>query len=163
MKSWWFQKTVLYRQLVVLSSWSSSNSVQISHCAASMHRIWTKVAGSTMTATDRSVCPSLTFPKIILPFLNSCVYSKSLAGPLSRSPIIRPNRPSTDEKISITRTLTNLDSVSHSAAMVYSLLSPTHKLGSAASARAALDPLMPTLIPHTKLQAPTKRPDQKSA
>ena len=39
----------------------------------------------------------------------------------------------------------------------------TYRLGSAASARAALDPLMPTLTPHIRLHAPTKSPDQKSA
>lgn len=39
----------------------------------------------------------------------------------------------------------------------------TYKLGSAASARAALEPLIPTDTPQTKLQAPTRRPDQKRA
>ncbi len=40
---------------------------------------------------------------------------------------------------------------------------PTHKLGSAASASAALLPLIPTETPHIKLHMPTVRPDQKRA
>ena len=39
----------------------------------------------------------------------------------------------------------------------------THKLGSAASARAALLPLIPTEIPQTKLHMPTVTPAQKRA
>ena len=37
------------------------------------------------------------------------------------------------------------------------------RLGSAASARAAVDPVMPTQTPHRRLHAPTVRPPQKSA
>ena len=39
----------------------------------------------------------------------------------------------------------------------------THRLGSAASARAALLPLMPTETPQMRLHMPTVSPDQKSA
>jgi hypothetical protein len=39
----------------------------------------------------------------------------------------------------------------------------THSEGSAASARAALEPLMPTLTPQIKLHMPTKTPLQNSA
>jgi len=39
----------------------------------------------------------------------------------------------------------------------------THSEGSAASAKAALEPLMPTLTPQIKLHMPTSTPLQKSA
>ena len=39
----------------------------------------------------------------------------------------------------------------------------THKLASAASARAALLPLIPTETPHIRLHMPTVSPDQNSA
>ena len=39
----------------------------------------------------------------------------------------------------------------------------THRLGSAASARAAPLPLMPTDTPHTRLHMPTVNPDQNRA
>jgi hypothetical protein len=39
----------------------------------------------------------------------------------------------------------------------------TYSEGSAASARAAPLPLIPTVIPHTKLQPPTVMPAQKRA
>lgn len=41
--------------------------------------------------------------------------------------------------------------------------SSAHKLGSAASARAALLPLIPTDTPQIRLHAPTSTPDQKMA
>lgn len=39
----------------------------------------------------------------------------------------------------------------------------TKRLGSAASARAAVAPVMPTQTPQRRLQAPTVRPPQNSA
>ena len=39
----------------------------------------------------------------------------------------------------------------------------TNKSGSAASASAAVDPAIPTEIPHRRLHTPTVRPPQKSA
>lgn len=39
----------------------------------------------------------------------------------------------------------------------------TNKAGSAASARAAVDPVMPTQTPQSRLHAPTVRPPQNSA
>ena len=72
------------------------------------------------------------------------VQAKSFALPLTRRPIMRPKRPKTLEKISITRTLTN-------------------RLASEASARAALLPLIPTLIPQIMLQKPTVSPAQNKA
>lgn len=53
-----------------------------------------------------------------------------------------PNRPRMLLKTSITKILTN-------------------KLGSAASAKAALEPDTPTAMPQSRLQAPMVRPPQK--
>lgn len=39
----------------------------------------------------------------------------------------------------------------------------TKRFGSAASARAAVEPVMPTETPHRRLHAPTMRPPQKMA
>jgi hypothetical protein len=57
---------------------------------------------------------------------------------------IKPKSPMTDAKISTIKTLTN-------------------NVGSAASARAALLPTIPTLTPHAKLHRPTVRPAQNKA
>jgi len=57
---------------------------------------------------------------------------------------INPNRPKILPKTSTTRIFTN-------------------KSGSAASDRAAVDPVMPTQTPQRKLHAPTVRPPQKRA
>ena len=57
---------------------------------------------------------------------------------------MRPNRPIILPKTSTMRILTN-------------------KSGSAASARAAVEPAMPTEIPQRRLHTPTVRPPQKSA
>lgn len=57
---------------------------------------------------------------------------------------IRPNRPRILPKISITRILTK-------------------SWGSAASASAAVEPVMPTEMPQRRLQIPTARPPQKRA
>ena len=57
---------------------------------------------------------------------------------------INPNRPRILPKTSTTRILTN-------------------KFGSAASARAAVEPVIPTQIPQSKLHAPTVIPPQKTA
>lgn len=60
------------------------------------------------------------------------------------SPIISPNKPNTEPKISMTKTLTK-------------------SCGSCASASAALEPVMPTQMPQRRLQMPTVRPPQKMA
>ncbi len=39
----------------------------------------------------------------------------------------------------------------------------TNNVGSAASAKAAVEPVMPTEIPQSRLQIPTVNPPQKSA
>jgi hypothetical protein len=39
----------------------------------------------------------------------------------------------------------------------------TNKFGSAASEIAAVDPVIPTVIPHNRLHIPTVNPPQKSA
>lgn len=57
---------------------------------------------------------------------------------------MRPKRPSTEPKISTTKTLTKSS-------------------GFWASAKAALDPVTPTERPHNKLQTPTVKPPQKIA
>ena len=57
---------------------------------------------------------------------------------------INPNRPRILPKTSTMRILTN-------------------KFGSAASARAAVEPVIPTQIPQSKLHAPTVIPPQKTA
>ena len=76
-----------------------------------------------------------------------------------------PNKPKTELKISITSTLTNLKikgKQPFSPQSSQKQLS-TYKLESAASANAALLPLMPTETPHIKSHMPTVRPDQKRA
>lgn len=60
------------------------------------------------------------------------------------NPTIKPKRPITDPKISITRILTN-------------------KLGSAASEIAAVAPAIPTVMPQTRLLTPTVNPAQNTA
>ena len=79
--------------------------------------------------------------------------------------MINPKRPRTDEKISMTKILTNLNAISmpHKMCETGYASASTHKLGSAASANAALDPLMPTLTPQIRLHIPTSSPLQKSA
>ena len=81
---------------------------------------------------------------------------------LNSSPMISPNNPSTDEKISITRIFTNLPSTNQHAPS-HTPLQYTHRLGSAASANAALLPFIPTLTPQIRLHIPTSTPDQNSA
>ena len=56
---------------------------------------------------------------------------------------IKPNKPKIELKISMTNILTN-------------------NVGSAASAKAALLPVIPTLTPHNKLQIPTVKPPQNN-
>lgn len=75
--------------------------------------------------------------------------------------MINPNRPSTELKISMTRILTNLKA--ESVPVQASDAPDTYKLGSAASARAALLPLIPTEMPQIMLHAPTNTPDQNNA
>jgi len=75
---------------------------------------------------------------------------------------MRPKSPSTELKISITRILTNLQESQHNAQPDH-LLQRSHKLGSAASANAALLPLIPTDTPQIKLHIPTVNPDQNRA
>lgn len=58
--------------------------------------------------------------------------------------LINPNKPRILPKISTTRILTN-------------------RFGSAASARAAVEPAIPTQMPQSKLHAPTVIPPQKTA
>lgn len=67
----------------------------------------------------------------------------SEALPAMRRPTMRPKSPRTEPKISMTRILTN-------------------RAESAASATAAVDPVIPTQIPQTRLPRPTVRPAQKS-
>lgn len=74
-----------------------------------------------------------------------------------------PNKPSTELKISITRIFTNLDKIVNTSDLYLSRLEPSYKDGSAASARAAPLPLMPTEIPHIRLHIPTVSPDQNNA
>ena len=74
--------------------------------------------------------------------------------------MIRPKRPRIELKISMTRILTKLQHVSLES------LWPGHSSyseGSAASAKAALLPLMPTETPQTKLHMPTVKPAQNKA
>lgn len=61
-----------------------------------------------------------------------------------KRPTIRPKRPKTEPKISTTKTLTK-------------------SWGSWASAKAALEPVMPTQTPQRRLHTPTVRPPQKMA
>lgn len=114
-----------------------------------------------------SPCPPPPITHIsILPRL---LHWNSSALPETNSPIINPNSPSTELKISMTRILTNLPLISP---LFFPLplhppflgqLGITHKLGSAASANAAPLPLIPTLTPHTRLHIPTVKPAQKRA
>jgi hypothetical protein len=90
------------------------------------------------------------------------IYLKSFALPETRSPIIRPKRPNTELKISTTNILTNLAFMSVKNFHV-TQRRLSYKLGSAASANAALLPLIPTDTPHIKLHIPTVNPAQKRA
>lgn len=76
--------------------------------------------------------------------------------------MINPNSPRTELKISMTSTLTNLQLVSM-VTKIYVGCNGSYKLGSAASAKAALLPLMPTETPQMRLHMPTVTPDQKRA
>lgn len=101
-------------------------------------------------------------------------------------PMMSPKRPRIELKISITRTLTNLKKEGVSLTHTYQqttnpppppkggggggkgegkegAFSSTHKPGSAASASAALLPLIPTETPQMRLHIPTVSPAQKSA
>ena len=91
-------------------------------------------------------------------------YWKPCAFPDTSRPIINPNSPRTELNISITSTLTNLGViVSFKTFRRAKLQCLTYKLGSAASASAALLPLIPTETPHIRLHIPTVNPDQNSA
>jgi hypothetical protein len=111
-----------------------------------------KEIGREVTTTFSTHGPALDLRLGPFPFFSPCVLSSlprnphwnSSALPLTNNPIISPKSPNTLLKISITSTFTN------------SVLS-------AASASAALDPLMPTLTPQIRLHMPTVTPDQKSA
>lgn len=94
--------------------------------------------------------------------LRDNIYANSFALLDTNRPMINPNSPRTELKISITSTLTNLQPVS-----MY-VISPircheTYRVESAASAKAALLPLMPTDTPQMRLHIPTVTPDQKRA
>jgi len=67
----------------------------------------------------------------------------SFAFPDIIKPIISPNKPIIDPKISTTSTLTNKDA-------------------SAASAKAALEPEIPTQIPQARSEKPTHKPAQNN-
>ncbi len=94
------------------------------------------------------------------PLVYTSMLLKSAALLETSSPIIKPNRPSTELKISMTRILTNLHRISPVFGMQESI---THKVGSAASANAAPLPLMPTDTPQIKLHNPTVKPAQNTA
>ena len=68
-------------------------------------------------------------------FLFLFIYANSSALPPINKPTMSPNKPNTLPNISITKTLTK-------------------RVGSAASARAALDPVIPTASPHARLHSP---------
>ena len=76
-----------------------------------------------------------------------------------------PNNPKTELKISITSTLTNLGKEGQQPLAYVLFIGKvfTHRLGSAASASAALLPLIPTETPQMRLHMPTVMPAQKSA
>lgn len=76
--------------------------------------------------------------------------------------MINPNSPRTELKISMTSTLTNLRPVSTYVRSL-SRYNETYKVESAASAKAALLPLMPTDTPQMRLHIPTVTPDQNRA
>ena len=99
-----------------------------------------------------------------IPYVEPKNYENPRAFPDTRRPMINPNSPRTELKISITSTLTNLEVVvSFKAFWKATLPWWAYKLGSAASASAALLPLIPTETPHIKLHIPTVNPDQNSA
>lgn len=78
--------------------------------------------------------------------------------------MISPNRPSTELKISMTRIFTNLTTLLDCVAFCkLDELFKTYKLGSAASASAALLPFIPTDTPQIRLHIPTVKPAQNSA
>lgn len=80
-------------------------------------------------------------------------------------PMMRPKRPRMELKISMTRILTNL--TGHKGLVLKALgraaAMKAYRVGSAASANAALLPLMPTATPQMRLHIPTVRPDQNNA
>jgi hypothetical protein len=88
------------------------------------------------------------------------VQSKSFALLCMSSPMMSPNSPRIAAKISIVRILTNLK---QSVSTWEGIFQSTYKDGSAASARAALLPLMPTQTPQIRLHMPTVNPAQNSA
>src|SRR4051794_31252877 len=90
-------------------------------------------------AANSGARPTISKPTAAIP-----VISKGPRKDGSANSPIKPNKPMILPKTSTTRILTN-------------------KLGSAASASAAVDPVMPTDTPQSKLQSPTVRPPQKSA
>ena len=128
----------------------------VGHVHVLLH--WAAIRGASRTlvliwwpvwrATDLTTCRSAT------------AHLKSLALPDTSSPTISPNSPSTELKISMTSTLTKLD-ISHGPQKRDK--PPTHSDGSAASATAALLPLMPTATPQIRFAMPTVRPPQKMA
>ena len=75
---------------------------------------------------------------------------------------MRPNKPNTELKISITRIFTNLRTTV-STTFCRHVQGLSYKEESAASARAALLPLMPTETPQIKSHIPTVSPAQNSA
>lgn len=97
------------------------------------------------------------------PTPNSNQLLKSGASLDTRSPIMSPKSPSTELNISITRTLTNLSQALAPRLNFLDLRATTYRLGSAASANAALLPLIPTETPQIRLHMPTSKPPQKSA
>lgn len=123
-------------------------------------------AGISMMSTQyrtRSLAPST--PVDLYAFPTSPVFHlNSGAFPCTRSPMMSPNKPKTELKISMTRTLTKLTTnVSASNTTEDYSVNVTDRLGSAASAKAALLPLIPTETPQIKLHMPTVNPAQKSA
>lgn len=100
------------------------------------------------------------FDTTVLLKMTESFQSKSFALLCMSKPMIRPNNPRMAAKISIVRILTNLGLsvrvVEHRSGSAYSD-------GSAASARAALLPLMPTQTPQIRLHMPTVRPAQNNA
>ena len=103
-------------------------------------------------------------PSVLKPYSVPEDYWNPGAFPDTSRPIINPNSPKTELNISITSILTNLGiTVSFNELRKANLYCLTYKLGSAASASAALLPLMPTETPHIRLHIPTVNPDQKRA
>ena len=96
---------------------------------------------------------------LLLPYPSDPWNSKALED--SNNPMIKPNSPRTELKISITRILTKLQgTISNYERKDYL---ETHRLGSAASANAAPLPLIPTEIPQIRLHIPTVKPAQNNA